>query len=85
VALIVKSRVKALVKQRGRSEAEADELVELISGHSLRAGYATSAAARNMPAYRIQSPTRHKSAHCSPATSAKADKWMKSGPIAATA
>jgi hypothetical protein len=30
-------------------------LVELISGHSLRAGYATSAAARNMPAYRIQS------------------------------
>jgi len=39
-----------------------DELVELISGHSLRAGYATSAAARNMPAYRIQSHTRHKSA-----------------------
>jgi hypothetical protein len=38
VALIVKSRVKAFVKQRGRSEAEADELVELISGHSLRAG-----------------------------------------------
>jgi hypothetical protein len=32
VARIVKSRVKALVKQRGRSEAEAKELVELISG-----------------------------------------------------
>ena len=28
----------------------------------MRAGYATSAAARNMPAYRIQSHTRHKSA-----------------------
>src|SRR5262249_12474746 len=51
VARIVKSRVKELIKQRGRSEAEANELVELISGHSLRAGYATSAAARNMPAY----------------------------------
>jgi hypothetical protein len=43
VARIVKSRVKALVKRRGRSEAEVDELVELVSGHSLRAGYATSA------------------------------------------
>jgi hypothetical protein len=41
-------------------EAEAKELVELISGHSLRAGYATSAAARNMSAYRIQSHTRRK-------------------------
>jgi DNA invertase Pin-like site-specific DNA recombinase len=36
--------------------------IDLISRHSLRAGYATSAAARNMPAYRIQSHTRHKSA-----------------------
>jgi len=62
VARIVKARVKELAKQRGRSEAEAVEPVELISGHSLRAGYATSAAARNMPAYRIQSHTRHKPA-----------------------
>jgi hypothetical protein len=62
VALIVKSRVKDLVKQRGRGEAEANELVELIGGHSLRAGYATSVAAPTMPAYRIQSHTRHKSA-----------------------
>jgi hypothetical protein len=38
----VKSRVKELVKERGRGEAQADERVELISGHSLRAGYATS-------------------------------------------
>jgi hypothetical protein len=37
---------------------QAEELVELISGHGLRAGYAISAAARNMPAYRIQSHTR---------------------------
>jgi integrase len=62
VSRIVKARVKALVRQRGRSKEEAKELVELISGHSLRAGYATSAAARNMPTYRIQSHTRHKSA-----------------------
>jgi integrase len=79
VARIVKSRVKALVKQRGRSEAETDELVELISGHSLRAGYATSAAARNMPAYRIQSHTRHKSAQVVAGYIREADKWTKSG------
>ena len=79
MALIVKSRVKALVKQRGRGEAEAEELVELISGHSLRAGYATSAAARNMPAYRIQSHTRHKSAEMVAAYVREADKWTKSG------
>jgi integrase len=79
VARVVKDRVKALVKQRGRSEAEADELVELISGHSLRAGYATSAAARNMPAYRIQSHTRHKSAQVVAGYIREADKWTKSG------
>jgi integrase len=78
-ARVVKSRVKELVKQRGRSEAEADELVELISGHSLRAGYATSAAARNMPAYRIQSHTRHKSAQIVAGYIREADKWTKSG------
>ena len=54
-----------------------DELVELISGHSLRAGYATSAAARNMPAYRIQSHTRHKSAQVVAGYIREADKWTK--------
>jgi integrase len=78
VARIVKARVKALVKQRGSSETEADEIVELISGHSLRAGYATSAAARNMPAYRIQSHTRHKSAEMVAGYIREADKWTKS-------
>jgi hypothetical protein len=78
VALIVKARVKQLVKLRGKSEAEADELIRLISGHSLRAGYATSAAARNMPAYRIQSHTRHKSAQVVTGYIREADKWTKS-------
>jgi hypothetical protein len=59
--------------------AGADDLVELISGHSLRAGYATSAAARNMPAYRIQSHTRHKSAEMVAGYIREADKWSKSG------
>jgi integrase len=79
VARIIKSRVEKLLKQRGRSKAEAKELVELISGHSLRARYATSAAARDMPAYRIQSHTRHKSAQMVTGYIREADKWTKSG------
>ena len=59
--------------------AAADELLELISGHSLRAGYATSAAARNMPEYRIQSHTRHKSAQVVTGYIREVDKWTKSG------
>jgi hypothetical protein len=54
VARIVKDQVRKLARLRGRSETEADELVALVSGHSLRAGYATSAAAHDMPGYRIQ-------------------------------
>jgi hypothetical protein len=56
-----------------------DELAERISGHSLRAGYVTSAAARNMPSYRIQSHTRHKSAEIVAGYIREADKWTKSG------
>jgi hypothetical protein len=43
------------------------------------AGYATSAAARNMPAYRIQSHTRHKSAQVVVGYIREADEWTKSG------
>ena len=54
-------------------------LLKWLSGYSLRAGYATSAAARNMPAYRIQSDTRHKSAEMVTRYIREADKWTKSG------
>jgi hypothetical protein len=37
------------------------------------------AAARNMPAYRIQSHTRHKSAEMVAGYIREADKWTKSG------
>jgi integrase len=79
VARIVKGRVYKLARLRGRSETEADELVALVSGHSLRAGYATSAAARDMPGYRIQQHTRHKSAQMVAEYIREADKWTKSG------
>jgi integrase len=79
VARIVKSRVHKLARSRGKSKAEADELVALFSGHSLRAGYATSAAARDMPGDRIQQHTRQKSAQMVAGYIREADKWTKSG------
>ena len=46
---------------------------------ALRAGYATSAAARNMPGYRIQQHIRHKRAQMVAEYIREADKWTKSG------
>jgi hypothetical protein len=54
-------------------------LQQYIFCDALRAGYATSAAARNMPAYRIQSHTRHKSAEVLAGYIREADKWNKLG------
>jgi hypothetical protein len=61
VARIVKSRVRKHFKANGRSPAEAEDIATLFSGHSMRAGYDTSAAAKDMPSYRIRKHTRHKS------------------------
>jgi hypothetical protein len=45
-------------------------------GHSMRAGYATAAAA-DMPSYCIQQHTRHRSADM--VDIREADKWTRSG------
>jgi integrase len=79
VSRIVKARVRKLARLQGKSESDADELVAQFSGHSMRAGYATSAAARDMPGYRIQQHTRHKSAEMVAGYIREADKWTKSG------
>jgi integrase len=79
VSRIIKARLRALALLRGKSRAEADELVERFSGHSLRAGYATSAARANMPGYRIQAHTRHKSAEMVARYVREADKWTNGG------
>jgi integrase len=62
-----------------RSEADEDVIAERMSGHSMRAGYATAAAAANVPGYRIQQHTRHKSAEMVARYVRAADKWTKSG------
>ena len=79
VSRIVKRAMGDLAKSRGKSKAEAKELVRRFSGHSLRAGYATSAAAADVPALRIQQHTRHKSADMVSKYVRESDKWSKSG------
>jgi hypothetical protein len=79
VSRIVKARVRAFAIANGKSKAEPEDLVSRISGNSLRAGYATSAAAVNMPRYRIPQHTRHKSAEMVNRYIREADKWTNGG------
>jgi integrase len=61
------------------SRPDAEALSAMISGHSLRAGYATAAAAKDVPSYRIQQHTRHKSAEMVNRYIREADKWTNGG------
>jgi hypothetical protein len=80
VSRIVKARVSKHFKANGRTAAEAEKIAMLFSGHSMRAGYATSAAAKDMPSYRIRKHTRHKSPAVLEGYIRAAEQWMKSGP-----
>ena len=79
VSRIIKARVRFHAITRGKSEAEADELATMCSGHSLRAGYATAAAQADLPTHRIMQHTRHKSAEMVNRYIRESDKWTKSG------
>ena len=79
VARIVKARVRKHFRANGRSAAEAEEIAALFSGHSMRAGYATSAAAKDMPSYRIRKHTRHKSPAVLEGYIRAAEQWTKGG------
>jgi integrase len=79
VARIVKMRMRAYAIAAGRTETEAEALAERMSGHSMRSGYATAAAAADVPSYRIQQHTRHKSSDMVARYVREADKWTKSG------
>ena len=79
VARIVKVRMRRLEHRRGKTRKDAKVAVALFSGHSMRAGYATSAAAKDIPGYRIQAHTRHKSADMVNGYIRDADRWGKSG------
>jgi hypothetical protein len=61
VSRIVKARLRQHAIARGKSEADVEKLVAASSSHSLRAGFATTAAEHDQPGYRIQSHMRHRS------------------------
>lgn len=60
VALILKRAVRASALAHGATPEEAQARAAEVSGHSLRAGLATSAAVNNAPSHAIQRQLRHK-------------------------
>jgi integrase len=61
VSRIIKARVRDYARKRGNGKAAAKDLAAAFSGHSLRAGFATTAARNKIPSYDIRNHTRHKS------------------------
>lgn len=78
VSTIVKSRVKAYALLKGKSKVEANELVQRFSGHSMRAGFATTAADADVPLSRLALHTRHKSLETLQGYVRSAEQWRKS-------
>ena len=79
VSLIVKARVARFYRDKGKSPAEAEALAAGFSGHSMRAGYATTAGENDEPGYRIQRRMRHKSMDTTTSYIRGAEQWTKSG------
>jgi integrase len=79
VARIIKRRVRERALELGRSEADADELADMCSGHSLRAGFCTAAAIAGKPEWKIRSRSRHKTAELVARYVRTAEEWTESG------
>ena len=79
VSAIVQTRMRRLEHRRGKTRKDAKAAAALFSGYSLRAGYATSAAAKELPSYRIQAHTRLKSADMVQGYIRESARWGKSG------
>jgi integrase len=78
VSRIVKRAVRDIARKRGKTIEEAKELIRRYSGHSLRAGFVTSAAAVDVPALRIAGHTRHASLEMVSRYCREADKYNRS-------
>jgi integrase len=61
IALIVKRAVVRAALSEGRTTVDAKAMAQSFSGHSLRAGHATSAAQNDAPGHAIQRQLRHRS------------------------
>lgn len=76
VATIVKRRVRAYAIERGKSKAEADQLAAMFSGHSMRSGFATTAA--DLPPAQLALHTLHKSLEVQMGYIRERESWRKS-------
>jgi integrase len=79
VARIIKKEVRSCAIANGRSNEEADELAELCSGHSLRAGYCTASAIAGVPEWKARRRSRHRSAETFAGYVRAAEEWTDSG------
>jgi integrase len=70
--------VRDIARKRGKTIEEAAALVRRFSGHSLRAGFVTSAAAVDVPPLRIAQHTRHKSLEMVNRYVRESDKYTRS-------
>ena len=59
MSTIVKRRVRELAIENGASKEDAETLVRMFSGHSMRSGFATTAA--DLPLAQLAKHTRHRS------------------------
>ena len=64
---------------KGKSPVEAEALAAGFSGHSMRAGYATTAGELDEAGYRIQHRMRHKSMDTTSGYIRSGEQWTKSG------
>lgn len=78
VSTIIKSRVKAYAILNGKSKAEAEQIVRRFSGHSMRAGFATTAADHEVDLARLAKHTRHKSLEVLLGYVRNAEQWKRS-------
>ena len=71
VSTIVKNWMRRVEHKRGKTKKDAKATAALFSGHSMRAGYATSAAAKELPSYRFRRTPATRALIWSTATSGK--------------
>jgi hypothetical protein len=76
VSSIKKRRVYAYAIEKGKRKAEADQLASLFSGHSMRAGIATTAA--DLPLAQLAKHPRHRSLEVLMGYIRESEAWNRS-------
>lgn len=78
ISRIVKRVARDLQHRRGASKEEAAALIARFSGHSLRAGFCSSAADADVPLQKIALHSRHKSLETCVGYIRQSEAWRKS-------